>query len=45
VHKALGFEQVGIVQACGWKFGRWLDIVMMQRAIGEGDQTPPEGGA
>lgn len=45
VHKALGFEQVGIVQACGWKFGRWLDIVMMQRAIGEGDRTPPEGAA
>ncbi|QBM29593.1 GNAT family N-acetyltransferase [Hydrogenophaga pseudoflava] len=45
VHKALGFEQVGVVQACGWKFGRWLDIVMMQRAIGEGDRTPPEGEA
>lgn len=45
VHKALGFEQVGIVQACGWKFGRWLDIVMMQRAIGEGDCTPPEAAA
>ncbi|MFC3685172.1 GNAT family N-acetyltransferase [Hydrogenophaga luteola] len=45
VHKALGFEQVGVVQACGWKFGRWLDIVMMQRAIGEGDRTPPEAGA
>jgi phosphinothricin acetyltransferase len=43
VHKALGFEQVGVVQACGWKFGRWLDIVMMQRALGEGDRTPPEG--
>jgi phosphinothricin acetyltransferase len=45
VHKALGFEQVGVVQACGWKLGRWLDIVMMQRAIGEGDRTPPEGEA
>ena len=45
VHKALGFEQVGVVQACGWKFGRWLDIVMMQHAIGEGDRTPPEGEA
>jgi L-amino acid N-acyltransferase YncA len=45
VHRALGFEQVGVVQACGWKFGRWLDIVMMQRAIGEGDRTPPESAA
>lgn len=45
VHRALGFEQVGVIQACGWKFGRWLDIVMMQRAIGEGDRTPPESAA
>lgn len=45
VHTALGFEQVGVVPSCGWKFGRWLDIVMMQRAIGEGDRTPPEGEA
>lgn len=42
VHKALGFEPVGVVPSCGWKFGRWLDIVMMQRAIGDGDRTPPE---
>lgn len=45
VHTALGFKQVGVVPSCGWKFGRWLDIVMMQRAIGEGDRTPPEGEA
>lgn len=42
VHRALGFERVGVVQSCGWKFGRWLDIVMMQRSLGEGDRTPPE---
>ena len=42
VHSALGFERVGVVQSCGWKFGRWLDIVMMQRSLGEGDRTPPE---
>ncbi|MCD6665952.1 MAG: N-acetyltransferase family protein [Hydrogenophaga sp.] len=41
VHKALGFEQVGVVQSCGWKFGRWLDIVLMQKSIGQGDSTPP----
>lgn len=45
VHKALGFEPVGVVPSCGWKFGRWLDIVMMQRAIGDGDRTPPEAAA
>jgi L-amino acid N-acyltransferase YncA len=42
VHRALGFEQVGVVQSCGWKFGRWLDIVLMQRSLGVGDSTPPE---
>lgn len=45
VHKALGFDEVGVVRSCGWKFGRWLDIVIMQRAIGEGDRTPPEAAA
>jgi L-amino acid N-acyltransferase YncA len=31
-----------VVPSCGWKFGRWLDIVMMQRSLGEGDRTPAE---
>ncbi|MFN3828868.1 MAG: GNAT family N-acetyltransferase [Tepidimonas ignava] len=41
LHTALGFERVGVVRACGWKFGRWLDIVLMERALGWGDRTPP----
>ena len=41
VHKALGFEHVGVVQSCGWKFDRWLDIVLMQKSLGPGDTTPP----
>lgn len=45
VHQALGFEPVGVVQACGWKFGRWLDIVLMQKTLGAGDSTPPNEGA
>ncbi|WP_069045821.1 GNAT family N-acetyltransferase [Hydrogenophaga sp. RAC07] len=45
VHKALGFETVGVVQSCGWKFDRWLDIVLMQRTLGAGDTTPPESAA
>lgn len=45
VHKALGFEPVGVVQSCGWKFGRWLDIVLMQKTLGAGDSTPPNEGA
>lgn len=45
VHKALGFEHVGVVQSCGWKFDRWLDIVLMQKTLGAGDSTPPNEGA
>ncbi len=40
LHKALGFETVGVVQSCGWKFDRWLDIVLMQKSLGAGDRTP-----
>ena len=42
LHRALGFEPVGTVPSCGWKFNRWLDIVLMQRALGAGDTTAPE---
>lgn len=42
VHRALGFTPVGSFKSCGWKFGRWLDIVLMEKALGEGDTTPPE---
>jgi L-amino acid N-acyltransferase YncA len=44
VHRALGFEQVGVVPSCGWKFDRWLDIVIMQRSLGAGDSTSPADG-
>ena len=43
VHRSLGFEQVGVLKSSGWKFGRWLDVVIMQKALGVGDtRTPPE---
>jgi L-amino acid N-acyltransferase YncA len=42
VHSSLGFKKVGVIESCGWKFGRWLDIVLMDRALGEGDGTAPE---
>lgn len=42
VHLALGFEQVGKIEACGWKFGAWRDIVIMQKTLGLGDTQPPE---
>jgi len=41
VHKALGFEPAGTIRNCGWKFERWLDIVIMDKAIGEGATTRP----
>ena len=40
VHAALGFQHTGVLKASGWKFGRWLDVVLMQRALGAGDTQP-----
>jgi phosphinothricin acetyltransferase len=42
VHRSLGFAHVGVLKSCGWKFGRWLDVVLMDKALGAGDGTPPE---
>ena len=43
LHAACGFEEVGVMKAVGFKFGRWVDSVYMQRAIGDGESTlPPE---
>jgi L-amino acid N-acyltransferase YncA len=42
VHHACGFTSVGIVKSCGWKFGQWRDIVMMEKTLGLGDSTPAE---
>ena len=44
VHRALGFTPVGTVQACGWKFDRWLDIVIMEKPLGEAHHAPPKEG-
>ena len=40
VHRSLGFTHVGILKSCGWKFNQWLDVVMMEKALGPGDTTP-----
>lgn len=42
VHRACGFEDAGRFRAAGWKFGRWLDVVLMQKSLGSGDRTAPE---
>ena len=41
VHMSLGFTRVGILRSAGLKFGRWLDVVYMQRALGKGDRDIP----
>ena len=40
VHRALGFAPAGTLRAAGWKFERWLDVVLMQKGLGPGDATP-----
>ncbi len=42
LHRSRGFQNVGTLASCGWKFGRWLDVVMMDKAVGAGDGTAPE---
>lgn len=41
LHAALGFEPIGRMKSVGRKFGRWLDVDLMQLALGEGDDAPP----
>jgi L-amino acid N-acyltransferase YncA len=43
LHRALGFSRVGVLPAVGAKFGGWIDVVLMQRALGSGATTPPDG--
>ena len=42
LHAAFGFERVGLLPAVGFKFGRWVDSVLMQRPLGPGEGTPPD---
>jgi phosphinothricin acetyltransferase len=44
VHRACGFEHRGVTPALGFKHGRFVDVVWMQRALGDGDGTVPENG-
>jgi phosphinothricin acetyltransferase len=37
LHEALGFRHVGVLRSVGFKFGRWVDTVLMQRSLGERD--------
>jgi phosphinothricin acetyltransferase len=42
VHTALGFKHAGKLDSAGWKFDRWLDVVIMQKSLGLGQETPPQ---
>jgi phosphinothricin acetyltransferase len=41
LHEKFGFARVALLPSVGWKFGRWVDSVMMQRALGPGDTAKP----
>jgi phosphinothricin acetyltransferase len=42
LHRDAGFRLVGTLENIGFKFGRWLDSVLMQRALGEGASSTPD---
>jgi L-amino acid N-acyltransferase YncA len=41
LHERLGFRHAGLLPATGFKFGRWVDTVLMQRELGDGAASPP----
>ena len=41
LHEAFGFERAGLLKDVGFKFGRWTDSLLMQRALGPGAAEPP----
>ena len=43
LHKAAGFRVIGALENVGFKHGRWLDTLLMQRGLGAGAATPPTG--
>jgi len=43
LHARLGFRVAGVLPSVGFKHGRWVDSVLMERALGEGDLAPPAG--
>jgi L-amino acid N-acyltransferase YncA len=42
LHEKLGFTHIGVLPSVGFKFGRWVDIIMMQRRLGPGSDTLPD---
>ncbi|CCM77647.1 GNAT family N-acetyltransferase [Rhizobium mesoamericanum] len=42
LHQALGFEETGRLKGTGYKHGRWLDTMIMQRPLGDGSASDPD---
>ena len=45
MHASLGFQRAGLLRSVGFKSGRWLDSVIMQRTLGDGDRSMPADSA
>ena len=45
LHRALGFRQEGVLRGVGRKFGRWVDVVIMHRVLGDDERPLPDGGS
>lgn len=43
LHASVGFEVVGTLKSVGWKLNQWVDTVIMQRSLGDGDASPLAG--
>ena len=43
LHEALGFRRAATLHSVGYKLGRWVDSVILQRPLGEGGSAPPRG--
>ena len=43
LHRSLGFEMKGVMPALGFKLGRWVNVVQMQKSLNEGAAAPPSG--
>jgi phosphinothricin acetyltransferase len=42
LHKAVGFQEAGLLKGTGYKHGRWLDTMIMQRVLGDGTASEPD---
>lgn len=42
LHESLGFRMIGTLQSVGFKKGQWIDTVLLQKALGQGNSVPPQ---